>query len=352
MRHWTRECADSVEIVPRMTHRNTNEAVSVVSSSNTPDPSSSHSGPELVLTPVDIVPPLAGRTPISPPHNRSGSSPRPGNGSNQLSPLPIHAPTKPQPPIHIPLSDVLVVESIHSKQQKQHRCHKMRITTQSLGFFVFDDLNLNSRDVLLTFLKAHIWKSRLIEVSDSHKEQPDDISIPSVTSASSSCSPMDVDKFMAEKIRKSSERESLSEKVGRRTSRLVIILSEFCSSVSDSACCKARSSASTEDELRDLPTRTPGSATSRKSIKLAKGNLEEEESTVSSTMGGKKKKRKDIVESGLSALSSPRSNGNKDETNTKKEETQREPARNSPRDYRLPSGLSVEEEPASEEQDS
>ena len=228
---------------------------------------------------------------------------------------------------HLPLSDILVVESLSTKKQQQ-RSYTLRLTTQTHGFYVFDNLNLNSRDVLLAFLKANIASERIMEGSGT---RPDDLSVPSLGSANSSSS-MDVDKLTSEKMRRCSERESFGEKVSRRTTRIAIILSDICSSISDSACCRGRG---TDDEpTKEMPSE------SRKSIQLDQGNLEEEDSTVSSVVGRKRDVRKKSRVHPMSVSSTQPSPKNQED---------REKARESLRANKFPSGLSVELDPASEE---
>ncbi|KAL7571029.1 hypothetical protein ACA910_003748 [Epithemia clementina (nom. ined.)] len=337
MRHW---CPDRASSVPkrRLSQKST------VSTSSCPGIESScevasdprHSGPELVLTPM-VISPMAKSKAVSPLPRRNSIHNVISNGMLDGA----------QRPIYIHLSDILIVESIQPK--KQQRCYSLRITTQSSGFYVFDNLNLNSRDVLLAFLKINIASERMIETKEN---KPDDISVPSITSASSSRS-MDVDKLTTERMKHSSERESFTERMTRRTSRLAVLLSEFCGSITDSACCKGRStSAEGDDEVRDLPSITPTSAASRRSIKLNKGDLEEEESTVSSVKARRMKDVRNKKQRSPSATLSPSAltiGVRSKLSSAEKTDLQRGKLKETLRASQFPSGLSVEENPASED---
>eukprot|EP00523_Entomoneis_sp_CCMP467_P000774 CAMPEP_0168749358 /NCGR_PEP_ID=MMETSP0724-20121128/16673_1 /TAXON_ID=265536 /ORGANISM="Amphiprora sp., Strain CCMP467" /LENGTH=333 /DNA_ID=CAMNT_0008797261 /DNA_START=178 /DNA_END=1179 /DNA_ORIENTATION=- len=311
-----------------------------VSNASAPSHGSS-SGPELILMPVDVLSPV----------RRRSDSPNPRG----LSKSP-EEPRQQRDPFHVPLSDIMAVETFDTQkvQQQQRKasldssqrgnCHTMKITTQHDGFYEFDSLTRNSHDLLFAFLKANVAPDRLIVVDPT----PDDRSCPSTASTSSARS-LDVDRFTQEKMKGASERERWSDKLVRRFARVANSVSELASSACDTACCRTTKDVTSAEILEVPGPPVKGVATASRStrrIQLSQGNLEVDDSV--SVVSGMTQTKKSLrhMPSGLSlepdtgSVASTHMSGR----SVVSAEKQRRKFRESLKQFNMPSGLSVETE--------
>jgi len=331
MRHWQQDSSGTSPVE--------------TSSSTMSGQSHASSGPELILTQVELISPISKRS-ESPARVLLASRSHSSRGGEE---------PKQQAPVHIPLIDIMVVETMDPAWRRKSmdtsqrsNGHKMKLTTQHYGFFEFESLTKNSRDVLFTFLKANIAPERLIVVDHS----TDDHSCPSAASTSSAMS-LDVERFTAEKMKGASERERWTDKLARKFARLSNTVSEVCSTVCDTACCRTTKDEPCE-ELTNLPPpphQNSSGAASSKSIKLSQGNLEVDDtvSVVSSLAMKKKMREKYHIPSGLSIEPDTDSVGSSKQTYGPG--TQRRKFRESLKQFNMPSGLSVETEALDDEDD-
>ena len=200
-------------------------------------------GPELLLMEVPLLSPRA----ISPTRDA-----RINNSRNSSE-------NKPEPTaFHMSLADILLVENVEDGSRKsldtsQRGVFKLRVTTQTNGFFLFEGLSRNSRDVLLAFLKANLPAHKMTD-----SDVRDDESCPSAASTSSATS-LDVERFTAEKMEGSARREPWTSRFFRRLGKIAMGLSEACSTTCDTSCCRpakvnpvgTRKKLSTEESVDD-----------------------------------------------------------------------------------------------------
>lgn len=228
-------------------------------------------GPELVLSHTEIMMPISrmDHSPVT--LSRVGTRQR-------VSPVAI------KPSMHIPLSDIVTVQMVDINK----KCQKVMVTTSNNGHFEFDDLNHNSRDVMLAFLQANMTGEQLVAIGLISDDDFGSI----VSPFSQSSISMDVDKLVDEKMRRCSERESITERVSRRTSVVLYVLSDICAAICDSSCCKEKVDSAASIGKADAKVSPMNgfehashnafrSRAKQKVIKLHMGELEEEESVMS-----------------------------------------------------------------------
>jgi len=291
------------------------------------------SGPELVLMEVQVISPMSKRA-------ESPASVRPCRSNNFMAAQEL----KPQPPVHVPLTDIMIVENRGDSLRKsmdtsQRGIHKIRITTQHNGFFVFESLSMNSHDVLFAFLQANISAEKFKSLDQSH----DDESCPSTASTASLMS-LDVERFTAEKIEGASQRERWSDRLARKFGKIATGVSEVCMSVCDTACCRPAKVDSVDTAMPPAPTGICP-VKHAKSIKLRQGNLEVDDSlsVVSSTARKTFMRGNFHMPSGLS-MEPDCTSHHSESLNGQSTVYKQKRFRDSLKQFHMPAGLSVETE--------
>jgi hypothetical protein len=273
----------------------------------------SHCGPELLLTPLHELQST----------NREGSnSPRRWRTQGrQVQPVNEAEEKKDGQgrrcsSISVPINDIVVVETCNARKGASE--HRIQVTTLSLGYFDFDCISRNGHDILLAFLQACVPTERILDglVTDS---------VPGIRLSSSTLScfdndmDLDVDALTAQHLQGQANKETWMEKMSRRTGKVVSSLSElsesFCETI---VCCQV--DRVHENDVRESPPRPSQSFGKQSHLELDEGSQmyspdlksEEEQEDAADKFFEKKRLSKLML-----------------------------------RNCRLPSGLSVEVDPAS-----
>jgi hypothetical protein len=272
----------------------------------------SHCGPELLLTPLHDL--QGNREGSNSPRRRwktQGRQVHPVNEAEEKKDYRAKCSS-----YSVPINDIVVVETCTAR--KGASAHRIQITTLSLGYFDFDCISRNGHDIVLAFLQACVPVERILD-----GRITDDVPGIRLTSSTTSCfdndMDLDVDALTAQHLKGQADRETWMEKMSRRTGKVVSSLSEisetFCETI---VCCQV--DRVDENDARESPPRPSHSFGKQSHLELDEGSQmyspalqsEEEEEAAADKFFEKKRQSKLML-----------------------------------RNCHLPSGLSVEVDPAS-----
>ena len=225
----------------------------------------SHCGPELLLTPLHELQSTNREGSNSPRRWRTqGRQVQPVNEAEEKK----DGQGRRYSSYSVPINDIMVVETCTAR--KGASTHRIQVTTLSLGYFDFDCISRNGHDILLAFLQASVPVERILD--GRIKDGAPGIRL---TSSTTSCfdndMDLDVDALTAQHLEGQVNRETWMEKMSRRTGKVVSSLSDlsesFCETV---VCCQV--DRMDENDVRESPPRPSHSFGKQSHLELDEGS--------------------------------------------------------------------------------